>query len=237
MRLPRTPVWKLWTLAVLACGGGGPPTPASIGDAIPLGPFSLSIADIETASLSESSRRGEGLGLAVFLELTIPPPDPAVATEIAKLRDEEQRIGQEISNMRFTRRNFDDSELTKDLVKALERREELEEEAYRNGPRMRLLQRGIRVTEKDGKEYRPSGLVTKKTYDGQMSSGRGSRDQPFAMLALTRELGGYSEGASSQEWVLLFRLPPTARDLTLLLENPWRDEGQPHSVVIELGNP
>lgn len=232
----RSRTWRaainLGTCAVLAaCGGGGPPTSASIGEVIPIGPFSLNISQIETVPLTESSRKGEGLGLAAFVELTIPPPDPAVATEIAKLRDEGQRIGQEISNMRFTRRNFDDSELTKDLVKALERREELEEEAYRHGPRMRLLQRAIRVTEKDGKEYRPSGLVTKKTYDGQMSSRR------FAMLASSRELGGYSEGASSQEWVLLFRLPPTARDLTLLIENPWPGEGQPHSAAIGLGRP
>jgi hypothetical protein len=193
---------------------------------------------METVSLTESfSRTGEGLGLAVFLELSIPEPDPAVAAEIVQLGEEATRIAQTISNMRLTRRNFDDSELTEKLAEAVERREELEEQAYRRKPRARLLARAISVVEEDGEEYRPSGYVMEKTYETQMLFRRGSAEEPFTMLASMQERAGYREGGSPQEWVLMFRLPPTSRDLTLLIENPWPSEGQPRSAAVALGRP
>lgn len=203
-----------------------------------LGRFTLTVSRVETVPLTETfSRTGEGLGLALFVELSLPEPDPAVTAEIATLKEEANRVAQAISNLRFTRRNADDSELTGRLVEVVEKLERLEEEAYGREPRTRLFRRGVHVVDGGGDEYRPGGYATQDTYESQMRFRRGSAEQPFTMLASSWEDAGYAEGASEQEWVLLFRLPPTARDLTVVIENPAPEEGRPRSVAVPLGRP
>ena len=227
----------LGTLALIsaACAGGAPPASSSIGEALPLGPLTLKVSRVETVSLTETfSRTGEGLGLAVFVELAMPEPSSAVASEIAALREEANRIAQTISNMRSTRRNFDDSELTEQLVEAVERLEELEEKAYMREPRARLFTRSIQVVEQSGEDHRTAGYVTEETYEMQMRFRSGRPEEPFMMLAASREAAGYREGGSPQDWVLLFRLPPDAANLTLLIDNPSRQEGQPRSYAVSL---
>ena len=202
-----------------------------------MGPFTVTVSGAETVALAGgSSGSHEGVGLVLFVDLSIADPGPELTAEIERLKEEEQSVAQAISNGRFTRRNFDDSELTARLADLLEEREQLEEEAYRSVPRNRFLRRGIRVIDAGGEEVGPGGYVTEETYDTQMRSG-GSAQRPFEMLAASRENAGYAEGASDQEWVLLFRLPQAARDVTAVLQNPDPREGQPRSVAVPLGKP
>ncbi len=227
----------LLVLAGLACTSEGPPTPASIGQPLQVGEFTLRVAKVETFLTQAKSGTDGGLGLSVFVKLSL--IDPRAASEIAALVEKEQRIASKISNMRATREHsdesersrFDDSELTDSLADLIEKEEEL----ARIRPRSRLFTRAIRVVDEEGKEYRLSGYVMEKTYATQMRFREGTTEELFRWLATMQEGAGYTKGESGQEWVLLFRLPRGAGDLTLLIENPEPHEGQARLYAVPLG--
>jgi hypothetical protein len=229
----------LLALAGLACTSEEPPTPVPMGHPFQVGEFTLRVAKIETVLTQATSGTDGGLGLSVFVRLSL--IDPRAASEIAALVEKEERIASKISNMRATRGNldeserspFDDSELTDSLVDAAEKREEL----ARIRPRSRLFTQAIRVVDEEGKEYRLSGFVMEKTYATQMRFREGSTEELFRWLATLQEHAGYTQGESGQEWVLLFQLPRGGGNMTLLIKNPEPREGQPRLLAVALGRP
>ena len=233
LRIPWTAA-RLGTLVLLsmACTGENPPASLLMRQTVPIGPFTLSVSRKEIFYLPEtSSRTSQGLGLAVFLKLSL--ADPHAIAEIAALVDEERRIGQTIADMRSTQRNFDDSELTDSLADLIEKEEEL----ARIRPRSNLFTRAIRVVDEEGKEYRLSGFVMEQTYATQMRFRERSTGELFDWLASLQEHAGYTQGESGQEWVLLFRLPRRAGDLSLRIRDPEPREGRPRQYAVSLGRP
>lgn len=222
-------------LVAAGCGGGAAPTPASPGQPVELGPFTVTVSRTETVPLPGGSAETEDTGLALFVELEVPPPPAEVASRIAALRERESEVGSAIANGRSTQRNFDDSQLTEELEDLLGQRERLEEEAFHGAARNRLLRRAIHVVDADGEDHHPSGYVTRETYERQMRFRRGSAEDPFRMLAASRENAGYAAGATRQQWVLFFRVPPRAAGLAAVLTNTDRRKDQPRVVRVPLG--
>ena len=216
------------TLCLLSCAGDSPPAPAAMGEAVPAGPFTLRVSRLETVSLTETfSRTGEGLGLALFLRLSL---SDSLASDLAALLDEDRRIGQQISNLRATRKDYqaEESELTERVIEVVDKLEEASER------RARLLRR-LRVVDAAGNEYRPSGFVAEKSYQGSMRWRSGSAEEPFLRSASDNELGRIERVDPEQDWVVLFKAAPAATGLTLLIENPEPWEGQLRRFAVPLG--